>query len=76
MKDVAVFVAVMIVGYLVSMGVLYLAVRLFFPVVVEKEELTMKNIRLDNGNTVMKVFRDARANKPGTRLHKIKLAHG
>lgn len=76
MKDVAVFMAVLIVGYLVSMGVLYMAVRLFFPIVVEKEELALKNVRLDNGNTVMKVFRDARTSKPGTRLHKIKLAHG
>jgi len=76
MKDVAVFAVVLIVGYLVSMGVLYTAFRLFFPAVVEKEESVLKNIRLDNGNTVMKVFRDARTNKPGTRLHKIKLAHG
>ena len=76
MKDVAVFAVVLIVGYLISMGVLYAAFRIFFPVVVEKEESTLKNIRLDNGNTVMKVFRDARVNKTGTRLHKIKLAHG
>lgn len=75
MKDVAMFVVVLIVGYLVSMGILYMAFRIFFPVVVEKEESALKNIRLDNGNTVMKVYRDARSNKSGA-LHKIKLAHG
>jgi hypothetical protein len=76
MKDVAVFMGVIVVGYLFSMGVLYAAFRIFFPIVVEKEELTMKNIRLDNGNTVMKVSREGRTSKQAARLHKIKLAHG
>jgi hypothetical protein len=76
MKDVAVFMAVLVVGYIVSMAVLYAAFRIFFSVTVEKGESALKNVRLDEGNTVMKVYRDARSNKPGMRLQKIKLAHG
>jgi hypothetical protein len=76
MKDVAVFMAVLVVGYIVSMAVLYAAFRIFFSVTVEKEGSALKNVHLENGNAVMKAYRDVRSNRPGMRLHKIKLAHG
>ena len=73
MKDVLMLVAVFAVGYIVSMGVLYGAFRIFFPVKVEKIEPEMN---FGAGSPVMKIARDARAAKSPSRIPKIKLAHG
>jgi hypothetical protein len=76
MKDVMLLVGVFIAGYIVWMGVLYVAFRIFFPVVVEKDESEV-DIRLRTRNP-MKI---SRARVSGIsprlhRLHKIKLTHG
>lgn len=76
MKDVAVFIAVLVVGYFVSMGVLYVAFRIFFPAIVEKNQSALKRVRMNNGKPVMKVSQEEETSKSGSRLHKIKLAHG
>jgi len=75
MKDIVVFMAVLIVGYFVSMGILYMAFRVFFPAIVEKRESLLK-VHLNNGKTMMKVSQQEKTSRPPTELHKIKLAHG
>ena len=72
MKDIAIFVAITIGAYIASMGVLYLAFRIFFPVAVEKTALKRSSSLKNSIKSTSKVGRKVTS----IRLYKVRLAHG
>ena len=75
MKDMIVLIGVFLGGYIVSMAVLYVTFRIFFPITVEKSDSEL-NPEPHSENQRMKTIRQSRSTSANARLHKTKLVHG
>ena len=78
MKELILFVGILIIGYIISMGIFYAAFRIFFPVVVENDQLESPNEHTESGSRkpLNKASQDSNIRIINSQLHKINLAHG
>lgn len=68
MKEILVLLGVFALGYVLTMGLVFALLKLFFPF-----QQTDKN-GVDNSVTIVKVNRNA--NRSSSRLRKVRLANG